>query len=178
MRLKKSEMRGWNAVQVALTRLDYDFRDFSMEHFVRHVESYRRREIILNRLPLDLRLSALWIRADTADYIFYNQNIHLVLQTHSILHEIAHIVLNHPCQPIDSVFTPEMLAQLRGKATEGRLRMADPHRRQDDEERQAERFVVLIQQRILQARRLEQLKGPSTSIAALRDWVDGMGFTE
>ncbi|MEO1439203.1 MAG: hypothetical protein AAFV33_02300 [Chloroflexota bacterium] len=171
-------MRGWNPVQVALNRLNYDFQHFSVDHFVRHVETHTRREIILNRLSLDLRLSALWIRAETADYIFYNQNVHPVLQNHSILHELAHIVLKHPAHRVEDVLTPELVTQLHARPAKGRLRLAEPTHRQGVEEREAERFVVLIQRRVLEARRLEILKGPSTSNVALREWVDGMGFTE
>ena len=160
-----------------LDRLGYDFQAFDLAHFIQHVETYRQRTIFVNPLPLQLELSAAWVRAETADYIFYNQDTHPVQQTHSILHEIAHILLEHPCHPLSDVLSPKLLNRLQNGVPHGRPRLADAQLRASPEEREAEAFVLLIQQRLVNARRLSELTGPSSSIRALRYWVDGMAFT-
>jgi len=165
-------------LETALDRLGYDFQAFNLAHFTRHVETYRRRPIFVNPLPLQLELSAAWVRAETADYIFYNQRTHPVQQTHSILHEIAHMLLGHSCHPLGSVLPPDLLNRLQGGVPHGRPRLADAQLRASPEEREAEAFVLLIQQRLVNARRLSELTGPSSSIHELRCWVDGMAFTE
>ena len=84
-----------NKLKDVVESLDYDFNEFELTHFIRHIEQLMRREIILVPLPLELGLYAVWIPAETAHYVFYNEIAHPVDQTHSILHELAHIVLNH-----------------------------------------------------------------------------------
>jgi hypothetical protein len=66
---------------------------------------------------------------------------------------------------------------LQNEVPYGRPRLADAQLRASPEEREAEAFVLLIQQRLVNARRLSELTGPSSSIRALRYWVDGMAFT-
>jgi hypothetical protein len=101
-----------DTLETALGRLDYDFSRFELVDFIHHVARLNRREIIINALPLSAGLTAAWVKAATADYIFYDGRIHRIYQTHLILHEIAHIVLNHTCLPLDAVLPPEMLAEL------------------------------------------------------------------
>lgn len=159
-------------------RLGYDFNQFELAHFIRHTERLQRREILVIPLPFEPGLSAVWIRAETADYIFYNERTHPIHQTHNILHELAHILLDHTCWPIDQALPPELLALVRTSQMQGRLRKADPHLRADQEEQEAEAFVFLIQKCLVTANRMTQLMGQSSSIDALRQWVDSMAFDE
>lgn len=161
-----------------IDQLGYDFSQFELAHFIQHIEQLQRREILVMALPFEPGLSALWIRAETADYIFYNARTHPVHQLHNILHELAHIILNHSCHAIDQALPPDILSLTRAAHPQGRLRKADPHLRMDQEEREAEAFVFLIQKRLMAANRMNRLMGQSSSINALRRWVDSMAFDE
>ena len=163
-----------------IDRLEYDFSQFELAHFIQHIERLKRREIILTPLPFEPGLSAVWIRAETADYIFYNVRTHPIHQTHNILHELAHILLDHTCWTIEQEqgLPPELLDHVQTSPLQGRLRKADPHLRADHEEQEAEAVVFLIQKRLVTANRISQLMGQSSSIDALRRWVDGMAFDE
>ncbi len=146
--------------------LTYDFSQFQVDDFISHVERHRRREIIVRRFPLEPDLSALWIRAETADYIAYNERTHQIQQTHNILHEVAHNLLQHSLRPLDQVLPPELMALAISPFALGRRRPADPRLRNDAEEQEAETFVLLIQQRLVRAQRLTALMGPSSSVPA------------
>ena len=169
------------AIIARIDRLEYDFQLFELDDFIDHVARYQRREIVLKAFPLELTLSAAWVRGDEVDYIVYNDRLHVVQQRHNILHEIAHIVLNHRRRPLAEVLPPELLAQLAQLlplAAQGRPRPTDPRLRLDPEEQEAEAFVLHIQQRLVQAQRLQALLGPSSSNAGLDRWVDSMAFGE
>jgi hypothetical protein len=161
-----------------IDRLGYDFNQFEIAHFIQHIERLQRREILVIPLPFEPGLSAVWIRAETADYIFYNVRTHPIHQTHNILHELAHILLDHTCWTIDQALPPELLVLVSTSPLQGRLRNADRHLRLDQEEQEAEAFVFLIQKRLVTANRISQLMGQSSSIGALRQWVDSMAFDE
>ncbi len=151
---------------------------FELSHFIRHIEQLKRREIILVPLPLELGLYAVWIPAETAHYVFYNEIAHPVHQTHSILHELAHIILNHSRKSINKLLPQALLTQIQPAPLYGRLREADPRLLKDREEQEAEAFVFIIQKHLVTARRLNELMGQSSSIEGLRRWVDSMAFTD
>lgn len=161
-----------------LDRLNYDFQSFELTHFIQHVAIYRQRRIFVNPLPLELELSAAWVQTQKADYIFYNERAHPVQQTHSILHEVAHMLLEHPSFALDSILPPELLNQMRNEPAHGRCRRFETVLHDSTIEREAEALVMRVQQRLVNARRLSELTGPSTSIQELRGWVDAMAFTE
>ncbi|QPC81727.1 ImmA/IrrE family metallo-endopeptidase [Phototrophicus methaneseepsis] len=165
-----------DAVKAVIDKLDYDFDHFELNGFIRHVECLLRREIILVPFAFNPGLSAMWVRAETAHYIFYNDRTHPIHQAHSILHEIGHIVLNHACRPIDQVLPPELLKLLQTLQPQGRLRKAGLPLRQDPEEQEAEMFVFVIQKSLLPKRRQVEVMGQSSSNEALRKWVDSMAF--
>lgn len=166
-------MRGERILRRLVAELEYDFRYFSVESFVGHVERYQRREIVVMGTPMAVELSAMLVRAQSADYIFYNTDLHPLLQVHSVLHELGHIVLRHPGKPLEEVLPPEMLQQMPS-STKGHLRMTDAQLRDTPEEREAEAFALLVQKHRIEARERAKRAEPCTSIPALRPWVDGI----
>lgn len=167
-------MKKWLNIRKILDDLAYDFSKFEVEDFVQHVERYQQREIIVNGVAIEREISAMLLRGETVDYIFYNLNLHPVQQTHSLLHEIAHIVLQHPYRRLEEFLSPEMLAKEQTRTAIGHLRVANAQLRQSTEEQEAEAFVMLIQEQLVIVRRLQKLMEPSSSIAAFRPWIDGV----
>ena len=167
-----------NKLNEVLKRLKYDFDNFELGHFIQHIETIKQREIILNAVPLEPSLTAMWIRAETVDYIFCNERLHPAHQRHSILHELAHIILNHKTWVVDDTLPAELIAFIESSSLQGRMRKNDPKLRTNHEEQEAEALAFLIQKKLLTANRISQLRGQSTSIQALRPWVDSMAFDE
>ena len=163
-----------DAMQQVLDSLDYDFTQFNVEHFVEHIESLRRKPIQMVAMPLTATLFGMWVPTPSQDYLIYNATLQRVHQIHTILHEIAHMVLNHSLRPLSDVLLPEQLEAL----SVGRLRFAPTaDYSSDPEEQEAEAFVFAIQRQVVTAERLYELTGESSSIPELRAAADASGYT-
>lgn len=166
-------------VQYVLYALAYDFNEFELSHFVKHIGIYREKPIQLVPFPFTPTLFGVWVLAEMRDYIFYNACVQPIHQTHIILHEIAHMLLNHQRRRIDDVLPSELLRELGANGAMGRLRIAptsDIHA--DEEEQESERFVYLIQRQLMRANRLAELTAESSSIPRLKPITDAMGYTD
>lgn len=163
-------------MEAFVERLGYDFSNFDIDDFVAHAERLARRPIQLRRASATHDISGFWVRTPRHHYVVYNIRVHTVQQIHSILHEIGHILLGHPCERIDDIFTPEQLAAFGLTRPEGRLRQVSSLLDPDPYDREAEAFVFCLQRRIVTADRLAVLMGESTSIDRLRKHVDMMAF--
>ncbi|NJO83556.1 MAG: hypothetical protein HC828_12560 [Blastochloris sp.] len=130
-------------------------------------------------VPFHPTLYGVWIPAEQGDYVFCNDGLQPIHQTHVILHEIVHMLLNHRLHRLDKVLPPDLLEQLGGQYLMGRMRVAPTDRLVDDhEEQESEHFVYLIQKQVVGAHRLAELTKESTSIEKLRPITDTMGYTE
>ncbi|MCK6580613.1 MAG: hypothetical protein L6Q98_21185 [Anaerolineae bacterium] len=164
-------------VDAVIDALDYDFRLFEVDHFLKHLRERRSRPLHLFRYPLEPELFAFWLRQDEADFIFVNRTLHWVHTVHCLLHEIAHVVLGHRGQDISKAIDPAILQEFGIEIALGHFRrgrrseMSDP-----GQEQEAELFVSAIQGRLNQVQRLSELYGNPTSIAELRPFVDALGF--
>ncbi|MDX2137271.1 MAG: hypothetical protein SF123_04190 [Chloroflexota bacterium] len=167
-----------DVVRDVLDALQYDFNEFELTHFANHIADHRRKPIAIISLAMTSTLHGIWIPAQTHDYIFCNALLQPVHRTHVVLHELAHLMLGHGLQPIREVLPPSLIQELGGENTLGRLRAAptnDAHA--DDEERESERFVYLIQRKLVRVNRLAELTRESSSIPGLKPITDAMGYT-
>jgi hypothetical protein len=80
-------------VEAALEQLKYNWHNFTVTDFIQHVMGITERPIILLGVQLDI--SGLCIITPTQDFIFYDVQRHHTIQLHAILHETAHLVMNH-----------------------------------------------------------------------------------
>jgi hypothetical protein len=162
----------------AIERLNYDFRQFTLHHFLHHLMRVQQRKIVLQ--PLDFEeIHAAWMAVGQLDYIFYDANTHEVHQIHNILHECGHIALGHSGRDIRSLVSPALLRAARALTAEpvrGRLRM--PHPSHDPQEREAEAFVRLLRREILTADRLEHLTGRASGIDGLARFARHLGYRD
>ncbi len=92
-------LRSMNDIVDALV---YDFTHFNLPDFINTLQHQRQRRIQVTGWSLTDDLFGVWIPATSADYIFYNQTRHPVHQTHTVLHLLAHLVLDHPPLSADS----------------------------------------------------------------------------
>ena len=164
-------------VRAAVDGLNYDFGQFTISHFTTHVQAQRQREIILRDMSFDRGLHGFWIRAETADYVFSNNDTHRTHQVHHILHELGHIILAHqPCD-LSEYLSSELIAQLQtsfASNPHGHCRLWITH--DTLEEREAECFVRRLRREIQRAGRLSALTHPDTSIQELGRFTRGLGY--
>ena len=174
-------MRTRTELLAELDAQEYDFHQFELMDFAACVSSRQRREIVVEGMDLAGTTWAMWLATARRHYIFYNRRMHRVHRQHSVLHELAHILLRHQGQPLEALLSSdEERAWLRGLSMDtlgasaaGRRRLVKANA--DDQEREAEALVFLILERLLRAER-RAARAASSSIGGLRRWVAGMAF--
>jgi hypothetical protein len=148
--------------------INYDFKHFGMIDFLQHVSRYRRKDIIVGVMDCDESLFGVWFLQETADYICINKTLHPTHKIHVILHEIAHILLDHPRVPIGHVLSPELRQAFGLDYVEGHAKYApQKHVLKLPHEQEAEAFGFLIQERVMAANRWHELTVNDSSIEAL-----------
>ncbi len=171
-----------NQIDAIIDLLDYDFATFEIEHFCQHIERLHQRPIIVTHWRLAPDLFGMWFAGAQRDYIFINASLHPIHQTHTLLHELAHLFLKHRGIGLDEVnLDPELAEALRQlltpAPTTGHFRSAQRVLLETPEEVEAELFVILIQKRVLHAQRMNELYGPEvTSIESMRPYVNALNF--
>lgn len=166
------------SIELALEKLGYDFSIFDLDDFVDYVAGDVRREIIVRPRVLEKRVTGIWVKADTAHYVFYNSTLHRIHQIHSILHELAHIVLRHPPKPLDEIFSKDLLKDYDLIPFVGMARSIDILQHNDPHEVEAETFVYTIQGQLTAADRLKILTGQATSIEGFKVFADIVGYAD
>lgn len=96
-------------------------------------------------------------------------------QIHIILHEVAHMLLQHPLHPIQEIMPPALLAELEQDAY-GHLRTIT--RLKDVYEQEAEDFVYAIQKQIVYSERMVELTRGVSSIEDLKPFLSGLLYDE
>jgi hypothetical protein len=146
-------------MQALLREMDYDFGQFTLEGFAHWLEERRGRQIIFVPYHFErLDVSGAWLADEVHDYIFYEtEDAPAVLQVHSQLHEMSHILAGHTTAEVD----PEQLAllfeQVDGFPEADRESLLLRSAQTDGAEMEAEILASLIQERVLRNSRLEEL---------------------
>ncbi len=161
-------------LEAVIDRLQYDFTAFDVQHFLNHLQVQRQHPIHVIDFPFAPEIYGLWVPAEGADYLFVNAHLLPAHRVHTLLHEIAHMLLNHRGIDVRTILGDTLWKTLGVPATAGHLRAATPSDSVQDEE--AELFVLLIQQRVTRARRLQELYGEATSLPLMRQYVQGLDF--
>ncbi len=165
------------SVEFAIDALGYDFRAFNIDDFLRHVARQRNRPIRVYTVPLSLDLFGFWYPTDGTDFIAINANLYHVHQLHTLLHELAHMLLGHRGTDLRLLLAPDLVQQLNIVRAEGHLRSASTEEQADRfQELEAEQFVMAIRQKLVAVRRLQELYGEPTSIRSMQPYVRGLDF--
>ena len=150
-----------------LDRLDYDFRAFTLDSFIAWVEKQIERHILIVERPLPPHVNGLWISdaEDPYEYLFIADDLPALQRTHTILHEVIHIILNHNTLKVTEAQLRSLLPMLQDDSVGLEklwgtvlLRAYRPNR----EEQEAEIMAHLIQERLYAHERLSALTAPST----------------
>ena len=142
-------------MKALLTELDYDFSRFTLDGFVHWLAKRRGWPIVFVPWEMPPNLSGAWVASDGQDYIFFDQDTQPIHQTHIKLHEMAHMLCDHP-----TVRVEHEQALLVADPTISRILLRST--RSDQEELEAETLATLIQEQILRhAARQREIDGVS-----------------
>lgn len=153
------------------TLLDYDYSIFTLPHFTDHVAGFVRKEILLIPCELEKTLSGIWVHEQTAHYVFYNNQLHRIVQIHTILHEIAHIVLKHQPKPVEHYLTDDILNEYNLTHPVGKARANPQVNKPNSEEQEAEEFVFFIQHQLMKLNLSSELFGTNQIPTGLRQFT-------
>lgn len=155
-------------VQSEIQALNYDFTRFSVKDFVEHIERRHKKRIYLFSYPLADALFGLWIPSDLGHIVVVNANTHPIHQAHIIIHEVGHILFNHPVDPLNQVLPPELLKVLGVIEAYGCVRYANRAAiTRTQRELEAETFAFQVQDHIIRAKRLHELTQVGSSIESV-----------
>jgi len=137
---------------------EYDFGQFTMENFHSWLEQQRDKKITLVPWTMPPGMSGAWLTSDQADFIFYEQNTAPIHQIHIQLHEIAHMLCDHPTVKVGAQEMSLLFRQMVDHCVnqEGQsLLFRSAH--SGDAEIEAETLASLIQENVLKHKRLQEL---------------------
>jgi len=143
-------------------QLEFNWFDFDVESFARFIAHRQQRSIHVVPYAFDASITAVCVRGQESDYIFFRQSAYPLLQVHGILHELGHLLLGHQGVVIDEMQIPDVLQRLAAE------KVTVTH---SQDEYDAESFAQLITLRIRQAKRIHR-EGQRTSIPALRPFAE------
>jgi Zn-dependent peptidase ImmA (M78 family) len=110
----------------------------------------------------------LWLKGDRTDYIVYQQHTTQPHQRHIILHEVGHILADHPSDEE----ADDLRAVLSGRLPDstGAVRLRTAYDQQEEREAEMVATIILEWASVLDAVRLPQSSGPTAGVdAALSD---------
>lgn len=160
-----------------LDALGFDFRTFTLDSFVAWLEATCGRRIIYIPLALPATLHGAWFTDAELpiEYIFFDNSVPAIHQTHTQLHELCHVINGHKTVALTSEKLRKLILYLReakGLPDDlSQILFRSPY--SHIEEQEAETLATLIHERVIQHARLAELtrvlsSSPETA-AFLRD---------
>lgn len=166
--------------------LGYDFSIFELNNFVQFIANRRGKAILIVPVRFESpELSGVWLPTALIDYIYFRENdTHFIHQTHIILHEIGHMMLGHRALPIDMLLVDDvdmssLLDAPSVSEEKCKVLLRQAQKIYDDpQEEEAELFGQIIQELILQNKRLKYLVKRSSSLDRTIPVTDSMGLND
>ena len=168
-----------NEIESKIQAMDFNFAEFTIERFGQRVGELIGRKIVF--LPWDMPqwMYGAWISIENSkrDYIFYGKDFSPILQNHTILHELGHIINDHhtmriTIEEMEEIVRNDQIDQffqgcaLRSVTIEERCELEDV----------AERTAEVIQRLAIENERMKQLAQVSVSPEA-RDLLKGLDLS-
>lgn len=142
--------------------LAFDFSKFEFEHFIHAIEQLHGRQILFIPWEMPPNLYGAWISNTAApiEFIFFNTRISPILQTHTKLHEIGHLVHNHPTLRVSPEKLKEMLQEENLQTFQNALKRSRENEGKEVLEREAENFARGIVANVITQASLDHLHRP------------------
>ena len=164
-------------MKVVLDDLDFDFSEFTMDSFVAWIESHIGRKIRFNPWPMPPGMFGVWMSDadEPVEHIFYDNTGPLIQQVHTQLHELSHVICEHPTARL----THDEMQSLLFQSAEDPTVLDDVLLRaptKDVVEEEAEILASLIQHQAIKNKRLQHLAITASSDNDLSDHFKSLGL--
>ncbi len=168
-----------NEIESKVQALDFNFAEFTIERFGQRVGELIGRTIIF--LPWDMPqwMFGAWISMENSsrDYIFYGRDFSPLLQSHTILHELGHVINGHETMRIT---VEKMEEVVRNNQIEEFFQGCALRSMNIEERREleyvAERTAEVIQGLAIENARMQQLTQVTISPEA-QDLLNGLNLS-
>lgn len=139
--------------QTKIRSLGYDFKNYTLESFIKHVEAYTGRKIRLFYKSMPSGKTGAWITYNEEgwDFIFIANNRSIFIQQQSVFHEVGHLLLGH--KTLNITKNEFALLTRNFQLIRYRSMYSAP------EDREAEAFALFVQKELLHHARYSDLSG-------------------
>ena len=164
-------------MEARLAELNFDFNDFTMERFVAHIQQLKRCKILFVGWSMPPGMYGAWISdaEDPREFVFYDETLPSLQKIHTQLHELAHIISDHPTKRLSRAEMEDILRRARQDPDilqEVLLRAPDTAQCEDE----AETLAALIQKQVIRCQRLQQLTVTVSSDTGVVEHFKALGL--
>lgn len=164
-----------------LAELQYDYRDFSIDHFIHWLEQKKGRRIFSTPYDFPAGMFGAWFTDDEEpnEYIFYRNNVPPIYQIHNQLHELAHFLLDHPTIHINRRFLAEVLRAERELPFNEYALLRSTDKRTDERyvrELEAETLASVFQEKVLRSSQRDRLTSGISSDNHIANYLEHLGM--
>ena len=174
-------MDATSRVLARLDELGFDFSSFTTERFVSWLETKTNRKIFLLAVRMPMDMYGAWISdaEHPHEYIFYDSTVPPLHQGHIQLHELSHFICKHETLKVTGDDLQDILQAIQNGgmppcvAQSALLRAPNS----DDDEAEAETLAMLIQSRVIQHERLNELANVVSANIEAAAYLRNMGLS-
>jgi hypothetical protein len=167
-------------IAARLDKLGFDFSSFTIERFISWLEFKTKRKIFLLGVKARPGMYGAWITDAERphEYIFYDSSLPPLHQGHTQLHELSHFICQHQtiqvsADDLQAILQAIQIGKMPQCVTRSALLRAP---KQNEQEAEAETLAMLIQSRVIQHQRLNELANAVSSNAEAAAFLHGIGL--
>lgn len=159
-----------------LGELNYDFRAFTIDHFIRWIETVKGRKIILHPWEMPSGMFGAWMSDGDGprEFIFYRNDVPRIHQIHIQLHELSHFLCGHPTKSITKKAIRDSRAGGSDLPFDELVKLRSPE--MSVYEHEAESLASLIQDQVIRYSHIEQLTKGGSSDEKIADYLKDLGL--
>jgi len=164
-------------VRKILSDLNYDFDDFTINHFSDWIGDLKGRTIIRIAWDMPPGLFGAWMSDgdEPREYIFYRRNASPLHQIHIQLHELAHFLCGHPTKLITRNYLQESKDGIVALPFNDLVKLRSPNL--SHYELEAEYLASLIQEQVIRHAQLQQLTKGISSDEKIASYLKDLGLS-
>ena len=163
-------------VKKILNEINYDFRAFTIDHFIGWIEAFKGRKIITIPWTMPSGMFGAWMSDgdEPREYIFYRDNVALLHKIHIQLHELSHFLCGHPTKLITRKNLRESKAGIRELPFNELAKLRSPD--VSTYEYEAEYLASLIQEQVIRHSQIQQLTRGISSDKKIAEYLKDLGL--
>jgi hypothetical protein len=159
-----------------LSELNYDFRAFTIDHFIGWIEEIKHRQIVLIPWRMPSGMFGAWMSDgdEPREFIFYRNNVTLLHKIHIQLHELSHFLCGHPTKSITRKSLQESRDGIRELPFNELVKLRSPE--MSTYEQEAETLASLIQEQVIRHSQIQQLTRGISSDEKIAEYLKDLGL--